>query len=144
MGKLQHVGPPGRNHLQFDASGLQFGPPEMNETYEFSFERGQLIKVIGGILSLVVLVFCAGLLVGVALEFREPAPMLVAQSKQLSPQTVAVPVPPVSVNSPAEPVNSEETAVVAADDDDAAIDPNQPAIEDKEDKEDRADKSAVN
>jgi cell division septation protein DedD len=112
----------------------------MNETYEFSFERGQLIKVIGGILSLVVLVFCAGLLVGVALEFHEPMPTLVAQSKQLSPQTVAVPAPPVLVSPPADPVNSEETAAVAADDDDAAIDPNQPAVEEKEDK---ADKSAV-
>jgi cell division protein FtsN len=106
----------------------------MNETYEFSFDRGQLVKVIGGILSLVVLVFCAGLLVGIAIEFREPVPVLVAQSKQPSPQTVAAPAAPALVSPPALPASSGETEAADNDEDQPAIDPDQPAVEEKTDK----------
>ena len=104
----------------------------MNEIYEFSFKRGQLMKVFGGVLSLVVLVFCAGLLVGVAIEFREPMPTLVAQSTQPSPQPVAVEVPAVTVDPPAADAAPEEAVAAPGDGDDeeAAIDPDKPAVED--------------
>ena len=51
----------------------------MNKTYEFSFERGQFLKFIGGLAALVLLIFCAGFLAGLALEMGQPAPILVAQ-----------------------------------------------------------------
>ena len=123
--------------MQFEALGLEFKPPEMNETYDFSFERSQLIKVIGGILSLVVLVFCAGLLVGMAIEFREPVPTLVAQSTH-QPQTVVLPPSSVSVNSSSSPdeanITADKADAAATDDDQEAVDPDQPAIEEKDGK----------
>jgi cell division septation protein DedD len=51
----------------------------MSKTYEFSFERGQLMRLIGGIVSLVLLVFSAGFLAGLALEMGQPTPVLIAQ-----------------------------------------------------------------
>ena len=115
----------------------------MNETYEFSFERGQLIKLLGGILSLVVLVFCAGLLVGVALEFRQPGPTLVAQSSLPSRQTIAVPVPPVPSNPPVAIEAPKGTDAAVSDEDQAAIDPDQPAIEEKEETEQKDNRAGV-
>jgi DedD protein len=104
----------------------------MNETYEFSFERSQLMKVIGGLLSLVLLVFCAGFLVGVALQARQPAPTLVAQA---TPQPVTpapiLAAPPI-VAPPEEPVADEDRPAVEASDDTATVDTEPPAVESAE------------
>jgi cell division protein FtsN len=100
----------------------------MNETYEFSFERSQLMKVIGGLLSLVLLVFCAGFLVGIALQLRQPAPTLVAQTTQPQPAPVAVAAPPIAA-PPEEPVADEDRPAVEASDDSAAADTELPAVE---------------
>jgi cell division septation protein DedD len=104
----------------------------MNEIYEFSFERGQLIKVAGGVLSLVVLVFCAGFVAGLALQFREPTPTLVAQSTQpkAKPVAVAAPSAPALVTPPVE-------QVVANKEEEPAIDPDQPAVEETAENDDK-------
>jgi cell division protein FtsN len=104
----------------------------MNETYEFAFERGQLFKVVGGLLSLIVLVFSAGLLTGVALQMREAPPTLVAQAQ---PQPQPMPTPalaaPVLVAPAAEAVADEDKPAVEASSDEASeIDENAPAVED--------------
>jgi cell division septation protein DedD len=102
----------------------------MNETYEFSFERSQLMKVIGGLLSLVLLVFCAGFLVGIALQVRQPAPALVAQAPQPQPAPVAAALAaPAIVAPPEEPVADEDRPAVDASDDVATVDPDPPAVE---------------
>src|ERR1700722_8318623 len=88
----------------------------MNEIYEFSFERSQLMKVVGGILSLVVLVFCAGFLVGIFLQVRQPAPTLVAQTP---PPPPALPVGPPPVPALVTPPTEEPVA----DEDRPAVDP---------------------
>ena len=102
----------------------------MNAPYEFSFERGQLFKVVGGLVSLVLLVFFAGLLTGLMVQMQESSSTLVAEVPP--PQLVAVPAPPPPVVEP-EPVapaaNEEDQPAVESDDDKAAIDPNQPAVE---------------
>jgi cell division protein FtsN len=102
----------------------------MNETYEFSFERSQLMKVIGGLVSLVLLVFCAGFLVGIALQVRQPAPTLVAQTTQpqSAPAPAAVAAPPI-VALPEEPVADEDRPAVDASDDAVAVEPDLPAVE---------------
>jgi cell division protein FtsN len=102
----------------------------MSETYEFSFERSQLLKVIGGLLSLVLLVFCAGFLVGIALQVRQPAPTLVAQTTQ--PQSAPAPAAVAAsliVALPEEPVADEDRPAVDASDDTAAAGPDLPAVE---------------
>jgi cell division septation protein DedD len=71
--------------------------------YEFSFERGQLVKVIGGVAALVVLVFCAGFLTGIALQSREAEPVLVARATQ--PRTNVVQAPPTPA-TPSQPITS--------------------------------------
>ena len=114
----------------------------MNEIYEFSFKRGQLIKVIGGILSLVVLVFCAGILTGVALQMKEPVPTLLAQSSHRPIQNVSVPAPQIAVPPP-EPVVEEKPAAEVSDADQVAIDPDLPAIEEKDEKDGKDLKAAV-
>ncbi|HEY2380033.1 MAG TPA: SPOR domain-containing protein [Terriglobia bacterium] len=105
----------------------------MSENYEFSFERSQLMKVVAGLLSLVILVFGAGLLTGVALQMREAAPALVAQSPHSQPVTAPAVAPaPIIVTPPPEPVVAPEDqpAVEASNDDAPAIDPDAPAVED--------------
>jgi septal ring-binding cell division protein DamX len=101
----------------------------MNAQYEFSFERGQLFKVVGGLVSLVLLVFFAGLLTGLMVQMQEPSATLVAEAPP--PQLVAVPAPPPPVIA-AEPVASvaaDDQPAVESEDDKAAIDPDQPAVE---------------
>ena len=97
----------------------------MNAQYEFSFERGQLFKVVGGLVSLVLLVFFAGLLTGLMVQMQEPSAALLAEIPP--PQLVAVPAPPLVVE--AEPVTQEDQPAVESDDDKAAIDADQPAVE---------------
>jgi cell division septation protein DedD len=104
----------------------------MNETYEFAFQRGQLIKFVGGLLSLVVLVFSAGLLTGIALQMREAPPTLVAQTEP-HPQPVSAPVlaAPVLVTPPPAPVADEDKPAIEPSSDEASqIDENAPAVED--------------
>ncbi len=98
----------------------------MNEQYEFSFERGQLLKVAGGLVSLVLLVFFAGLLTGLMVQMQEPAPTLFAEVPP--PQPVAVPAPPPLIIE-APPVAEEDQPAVESDGDNAAIDPDLPAVE---------------
>lgn len=107
----------------------------MNETYDFSFERGQLMKVVGGLLLLVVLVFSAGLFTGVALQMRDAAPTLVAETPK--PQPAAAPVPPApqlvkpTVEAPPEEDQpAVEASTQTADNQTDDIDPNAPAVED--------------
>ena len=101
----------------------------MNAQYEFSFERGQLFKVVGGLVSLVLLVFFAGLLTGLMVQMQESSSTLVAEVPP--PQLVAVPAPPPPVvePEPVAPAAEEDQPAVEGDDDKAAIDPNQPAVE---------------
>jgi cell division protein FtsN len=104
--------------------------PRMNETYEFEFHRMQLMKVVGGLLSLVILVFCAGLLVGVGLQLRQSAPELVAQTA-LPSLPGAVPAAAPIVTPPPAPVSEEDKPAVEAPDGEASFDPDLPAIDDK-------------
>ena len=97
----------------------------MNAQYEFSFERGQLLKVAGGLVSLVLLVFFAGLLTGLMVQMQEPAPALFAEVPP--PQPIAVPAPPPLIIE-APPVAEEDQPAVESDDN-TAIDPDRPAVE---------------
>ena len=98
----------------------------MSAQYEFSFERGQLFKVVGGLVSLVLLVFFAGLLTGLMVQMQEPSAALLAEVPP--PQPVAVPAPPPLVVE-VEPVAQEDQPAVESDDDKAAIDADQSAVE---------------
>jgi len=98
----------------------------MSAQYEFSFERGQLFKVVGGLVSLVLLVFFAGLLTGLMVQMQEPSATLFAEVPP--PQPVAVPAPPPLVVE-VEPVAQEDQPAVESDDDKAAIDADQSAVE---------------
>jgi cell division protein FtsN len=101
-----------------------------NEVYEFTFERGQLMKVVGGLVSLVLLVFCAGLLVGVSYQLQIAAPVLMVENKEAQPPAAA-PAPVAEIVAPAvEPtVESSSMAVEEADSEDLEMDPDLPAID---------------
>lgn len=99
-----------------------------NEVYEFSFERRQLVKVVGGLLSLVLLVFCAGLLVGVAFQLHQAGPALMAEATAPQPAPAPAPV----VEEIAQAVEPEETAGAPVAEEFVetnGIDPDRPAIE---------------
>jgi cell division protein FtsN len=105
----------------------------MRDIYEFSFERGQLMKVLGGLGSLVLLVFFAGLLTGLMVQSQQPVPTFIAETPK--PQPVALPAPPPPVVEE-QPVAEEDQPAVESSDSDgnggnAAIDPDRPAVEDK-------------
>jgi cell division protein FtsN len=96
----------------------------MNEVYEFQFERRQLTKLVGGLLSLVLLVFCAGALVGVAYQLSYVMPALLAEAEDRGRQQATVPPPVVAASLPAAVADSPETTLEAP-----AIDPVAPAID---------------
>jgi cell division septation protein DedD len=84
----------------------------MNKSYEFSFERGQLIKFVGGLMSLVLLMFFAGFLVGVGVPLNEAPAVFVVQG----PQPPYRPELPLTAGVlPVEPV-VEEVAELAEED----------------------------
>jgi cell division septation protein DedD len=104
----------------------------MNKIYEFSFERGQLMKFVGGLTSLVLLVFFAGFLTGVGLPLNEAPAVILVQG----PQPPYRPDQPLAAGILPEQPAIEEVAAVA-DEDLPAIDPadsvdDQPAIEEPE------------
>ena len=105
----------------------------MIKTYDFSFERTQLTKVIAGLVSLVVLVFCAGVLIGIVLQSIGPAPTLVVQVVQPPPKIT----PPINTSSATDPVLAsvaDENTPAVESDDEAAVDPDRPAVEERVEK----------
>jgi cell division septation protein DedD len=104
--------------------GYYARPTIMNEHYEFSFERGQLMKLAGGLLSLVLLVFSAGLLVGLSYQIQGVEPAFLVENQKPQPTPVAKPVvaePAPVVETPATDLSEEAI--------EAAIDPDLPAID---------------
>jgi cell division septation protein DedD len=93
----------------------------MSKSYEFSFRRGQLVKLVSGLVSLVLLVFVAGFLAALALEMGQQAPVLIAQF----PPAL---IPAQALVAPEDLPAVEPVSVELAEDD-------QPAIEEKNDVE---------
>src|ERR1700733_1458742 len=100
----------------------------MNDVYEFSFERRQLMKLLGGLLSLALLVFSAGFLVGIGLQLRQPAPTLLAQATLPQPAPAPSLAAPPVVTRPKTPVADEDRPAVEPSGDATAIDPDPPAV----------------
>jgi cell division protein FtsN len=96
----------------------------MNEVYEFQFERGQLMKLVGGLLSLVLLVFCAGALVGVAYQLSYVMPALLAEAEDRGRQQATHAAPVVAAKQPAAAAESADTTPK-----EAAVEPVTPAID---------------
>jgi cell division protein FtsN len=101
----------------------------MNEVYEFSFERRQLMKLLGGVLSLGLLVFCAGLLVGVSYQIQNAAPAFLVEKQKPQPEPVKAPLSPVVA-----PANETSDADKTEEEIEATIDPDLPAIDPADEK----------
>lgn len=100
-----------------------------NEVYEFSFERRQLMKVIGGLLSLVLLVFCAGLLVGVAFQLHQAGPALMAEATPPQPAPAAPAPAAEAIAQVVEPAEIAAEPVAEPFAETNGIDPDRPALE---------------
>src|ERR1700722_5074810 len=105
----------------------------MNKTYDYSFERTQLTKVIAGLVSLVVLVFCAGVLSGIVFQSLGSAPTLVVQVTPPPPRITPSSTPSPVMDPVLASVADENTPAVESDDE-AAVDPDRPAVEERAEK----------
>jgi cell division protein FtsN len=101
----------------------------MRKTYEFAFERSQLIQFVGGLTSLVVLVFVAGFLIGVGLPLNEAPAVLVVQA----PQPPYRPELPLTAGEiPAGPVQEQVAAIAVEDLPAVEGDPYEPVFADQD------------